>query len=82
MVTPTEKLQVVVYSADGRSVGLIVPRILDVVEEEYQIQHRSNRLGVVGSAVIQSRVTELLDVPALLRSAGRGDRGAGSEARG
>jgi two-component system chemotaxis sensor kinase CheA len=59
----------VVYVEEGRSVGLVVDRILDIVETTLEVQHGGRRIGVQGSAVIQDRVTYLLDVPAILRSA-------------
>jgi two-component system chemotaxis sensor kinase CheA len=62
-------LQVVVYSAGDRSIGLVVERILDIVEEVVRIQRPSPKSGVAGSAVIQSRVTEVLDVDAFVRLA-------------
>ena len=55
-------LQVVVYSEQGRSVGLVVDRILDIVEEAISRKQLAARDGVLGSAVIQGRVTEFLDV--------------------
>ncbi|HKY76653.1 MAG TPA: chemotaxis protein CheW, partial [Acidimicrobiia bacterium] len=62
-------LQVVVHSVGDRSVGLVVERILDIVEEVVRIQRSSPKAGVVGSAVIQSRVTEVLDVDGFVRLA-------------
>ena len=62
-------LEVVVYSEKGRSVGLVVDRILDIVEENVVIQNPSHREGIRGSMVIQSRVTDLLDIPTLVRAA-------------
>ena len=64
-----EALQVVVYVDKGRSVGLVVDRILDIVEESFVIQPETGRRGVLGSAVIQKRVTDILDVPSLLAAA-------------
>ncbi len=64
-----EALKVVVYSENGKSVGLVVDNIHDVVEEEISVQHRMRRNGVIGSAVIQTKVTDLLDVPEIIRSA-------------
>ena len=57
------------HSAGDRSIGLVVERILDIVEEVVRIQRPSGKAGVIGSAVIQSRVTEVLDVDAFVRSA-------------
>jgi two-component system chemotaxis sensor kinase CheA len=64
-------LQVVVHSVGDRSIGLVVERILDIVEEVVRIQRPSPKAGVVGSAVVQSRVTEVLDVDAFVRVAER-----------
>lgn len=65
----TTALQVVVYSEKGRSVGLVVDRILDIVEETFVPQRPSKRDGLLGSAVIQQRVTDLLDVRGFVRTA-------------
>lgn len=64
-----DPLQVVVYSEHGRSVGLVVDRILDIVEETLAVQRRSSSHGLLGSAVIQQRVTDLLDVHGIIQSA-------------
>lgn len=64
-----EALHVVVYAEKGRSVGLVVDRILDVVEEAFVIERQSERTGVAGAAVIQKRVTDILDVPGLIAAA-------------
>ncbi len=64
-----ESLHVVVYSEKGRSVGLVVDRILDIVEESSVMQRQTGRKGVMGSAVIQKRVTDILDVPGLIEAA-------------
>ncbi|MBZ5687775.1 MAG: chemotaxis protein CheW [Acidobacteriia bacterium] len=66
-----ESLQVVVYTQNGRSVGLVVDRILDIVEESFTQQPQSGREGVLGTAVIQRRVTEVLDVPGLIAAASK-----------
>ena len=64
-----ESLHVVVYSDQGRSVGLVVDRILDIVEESFVMQPQAGRKGILGSAVIQKRVTDILDVPGLIAAA-------------
>jgi two-component system chemotaxis sensor kinase CheA len=64
-----ESVHVVVHSEGGRSVGLVVDRILDIVEETLTMQGMASRPGVLGSAVIQSRVTEILDVQGMIRAA-------------
>ena len=64
-----EKIQVVVYSDQGRSVGLVVDRILDIAHEKIKTQKRAGRQGTLGSMVVQGRVTELLDVKGIIQSA-------------
>ena len=61
-------VQVVVYNVGDRRFGLVVERILDIVEERYTLQQVEAKLGVQGSAVIQQRVTDILDVPAIIRT--------------
>lgn len=61
--TPQDPLQVVVYSHQRRSIGLIVDRIVDVVERERGgPEVPCNARGIRGSTVIQKRVTDLLDL--------------------
>ena len=68
---PRSTLQVVVHTGgDGRSVGLVVDRILDIVRESIHVERGARVAGVRGSAVIGKRVTELLDVDGLMRGAG------------
>lgn len=65
----TDLMQVVVYSEQGRSIGLVVGSINDIVEEAVTVKRDSAHDGILGSAVIQNRVTDLLDVAAVIRSA-------------
>jgi two-component system chemotaxis sensor kinase CheA len=62
-------LQVLVLSQEGRSFGLVVERILDIVEDRADVKLAATRPFVLSSVVIGERVTELLDVPAILKSA-------------
>ena len=61
-----ELLQVIVYSSYGRNVGLVVDEILDIAEQSAAIQQIRQVETLKGAAVIQQRVTDLLDIPALL----------------
>ena len=66
-------MQVVVHSADGHSVGLVVDEILDIVDQHVAITKRGDDTHLLGSAVIQQHVTDLLNVPELIMSiAGEG----------
>jgi two-component system chemotaxis sensor kinase CheA len=64
-----EAFQVVVYARPEQPVGLVVERILDIVEQDSDVQGPSSRPGVECTAVIHGQVTELLDVEALIRTA-------------
>jgi len=64
-----ELMQVVVYSEQGRSVGLIVGRINDIVDETVTVKRHACGNGIFGSVVIQDKVTDLLDVQAVIRAA-------------
>ena len=62
-------VQVVVFSHGGAHIGLIVEQILDIVDDSLANPRPPGRPGVLGSVVIAGRVTELLDVEAVLRRA-------------
>ncbi len=61
-------IQVLVLNEGGRSFGLVVERILDIIEDTAQMQSKASRPLVLYSVVIENRVTELLDIPAILHS--------------
>jgi two-component system chemotaxis sensor kinase CheA len=60
--TDADTVSVVVYSEGGRSVALVVDRIVDIAENSTAVRRDVEEDGLVGTAVIQQRVTELLDV--------------------
>jgi two-component system, chemotaxis family, sensor kinase CheA len=62
-------IPVLVLNHDGRSFGLVVERILDIVEDRADVRSSATRASVLYSVVIGERVTEMLDIPAILRSA-------------
>jgi two-component system, chemotaxis family, sensor kinase CheA len=64
-----ERLQVVVVHEGGKTIGLVVDQILDIVEERITLEQPVKRAGVRGSAVIQERVTDLLEPGELVRLA-------------
>jgi two-component system chemotaxis sensor kinase CheA len=65
-----ESLHVVVYTDQGQPIGLVVDQILDIVEEDLSI-HRHRDAGLIsGSAVIQQKVTDLVDVDAVIAASG------------
>jgi two-component system chemotaxis sensor kinase CheA len=64
--SPEDAVQVIVYSQAGASVGLIVEKIVDVVEQNVEVSREGDSGGLLASAVLQERVTDLLDVSALV----------------
>jgi two-component system, chemotaxis family, sensor kinase CheA len=62
--------RVVVYALDGRNYGLVVERVVDILDCEVKLHRATNQPGILGSAVVQSRVTDFLDVAALVASSG------------
>jgi len=68
--TEDASLSVVVHEDDGRMVGIVIDRVLDVVETELALSEVGRRQGVLGSAVVQDRVTDLVDLDAVVRLAG------------
>jgi two-component system chemotaxis sensor kinase CheA len=59
-------VDVVVVTIDGRSAGLLVDGIVDIVEEAVELQTDGALPGTLGTALVQGRVTDVLDVPWLL----------------
>ncbi len=53
---------ILVFADDGRSMGLVVDEIVDIVEEHLNIEVASSRDGILGSAVIKGQATEVIDV--------------------
>jgi two-component system chemotaxis sensor kinase CheA len=62
-------LQVLVCHDEGKAIGIVVERILDIVEDRAEVKSPPTREGVQCAVVINDRVTELIDVPALQRIA-------------
>jgi two-component system chemotaxis sensor kinase CheA len=66
----TEMLQLIVVSPNTElSVGLVVERILDIVEESLTIKGIPSRPGILFNAVIEGQITEILDVDAVIKIA-------------
>jgi two-component system chemotaxis sensor kinase CheA len=53
---------ILVFADDGRSMGLVVDEIIDIVEEKLNIEVASGQDGILGSAVIKGQATEVIDV--------------------
>lgn len=62
--------QVVVHSEEGRSFGVVVDRIIDIVDAHIDLVESHSGSGVLGSAIVQDRIIDLLDLPAVIQAAG------------
>jgi two-component system chemotaxis sensor kinase CheA len=66
---PERLLSMVVCALETNHLGVIVDSIEDIVEERIHIEIREGQRGILGSAVVRQRVTDLLDVKELARAA-------------
>lgn len=53
---------ILVFADETHSMGLVVDEIVDIVEDRLTIEISSDKTGVVGSAVIKGKATEVIDV--------------------
>lgn len=67
---PADTLQVIVHTQAGRSVGIVVNDILDVVEESVVLRTGTKRPGLKGSVVIQKKVTDVVDLEEIVAMSG------------
>ncbi len=65
-----DKVQVIVFSHANGRLGLIVDQVLDIVHERTEARRNTKALGLLGSAVIAGRITDLVDLEALAAMAG------------
>ena len=63
-----ETIDVVVYRDQGKSVGLVVEQILDIVEERITVKTNAYTGHLLGTAVVQGKVTDILDVRRVIAS--------------
>ena len=59
---PGNRQPVLVFAEDNSAIGLAVDEILDVVEERVDLQMNSDQPGVIGSAVIKGKATDVVDI--------------------
>ena len=53
---------ILVFADESHSMGLVVDEIVDIVEDRLTIEISSEKDGIVGSAVIKGKATEVIDV--------------------
>jgi two-component system, chemotaxis family, sensor kinase CheA len=82
VANPASTVSVLVLNHDGRTFGLVVDRIVDIVEQATEVRAAATRDGVLCSTVIGEHVTELLDVPAIWRMVAPSSNAASGAAAG
>lgn len=60
---------ILVFSDQDKTMGLMVDEIVDIVESALSIELRSSDAGILGSAVIANKATEIIDVGFFLAKA-------------
>jgi two-component system chemotaxis sensor kinase CheA len=63
------EMDVIVYREKARCVGLVVDRVLDIVDTKTANTYPAQRVGLVNSEVIHDHVTAVLDLPSVIASA-------------
>jgi two-component system chemotaxis sensor kinase CheA len=71
----SDPVQVIVYSEEGRCVGLVVDEIVDIADQDVEVAREHCPNGILGTAVIQEHVTDLFNVHALLPSRNLAEKG-------
>ena len=64
--TEGEFVHLLVCDRGDKPVGLLVDRVVDVVVGAFEVKRRAARHGLRGTAVVQGRATDVVDLPALL----------------
>jgi two-component system chemotaxis sensor kinase CheA len=64
-----DPVQAIVIADGQRNLGIMVDQILDIVEEAVTIRQCTNRVGLLGSAVVGKQVTDFLDLRTVVRTA-------------
>ena len=77
-----EMMQVVVFANGDRRVGLLVDRVIDIVSERVDIRRQSAGSSLLlGSALIGGKITDLLDLHAVVGMAGENWLDPGKQCR-
>ena len=64
----SETVAVIVYGSGEDRVGLIVAQVIDIVQDQPSSRSRADRPGVHSTAILQGKVTEFIDVSAIVRN--------------
>ncbi len=73
-------MQVIVFDDGNRRVGVVVDKIVDIIEETVTFSQRCSHPGLLGSAIIGGTITDLIDLNTLLRAVTQGESEAHKKA--
>ena len=59
--------QVIVFGDSEHSIGVLVDEIVDIIENRLEVELKNRRAGVLGTAVVAGKATEIIDVDHFLR---------------
>lgn len=65
-----ESLAVLVHDTEAGAVGLVVDEILDIIDEEPKVQSTEGSPWLLGSAILQGQVADVLDIERLVEDQG------------
>jgi len=65
----TGQQEILVFSDNGRSMGLAVDEVVDIVRDRMAIELSSGRPGLLGSAIIAGKAVDIVDVGHFLTQA-------------
>jgi two-component system chemotaxis sensor kinase CheA len=63
-----DPIQVIVVADGQHSLGIMVDQIVDIADEAVAVRQSTNRLGLLGSAVVGKQVTDFLDLRAVVEA--------------
>jgi two-component system, chemotaxis family, sensor kinase CheA len=61
---------ILVFSEQGRSIGLLIDEIADIAEEKLDVKITDDRPGILGYALVKGVVAEIIDVDFFLEGSG------------
>ncbi len=53
---------VLVFTEEGKAVGLAIDQIVDIVEERLEVELKTDTPGVIGAAIVKGKAAEIIDV--------------------
>ncbi len=67
-IEDSEEKPVLVFADNDNSMGIIVDKIIDIIEEYVDIKLQSSQAGLLGSAIINGQATDVVDIAYFLKN--------------